>query len=351
VGVQSSYPDFVGDTNRLDQALLRISDGLKDRRTEFLFGAGMSKESDLPIGGELLVKLLNNFFPSFGDNPPDEARLQELEGAFPFEAIMEAIENMPGGKREDLTQALKALLIDPQPEPAQAHHDFLSVCLWGARPRLHNVFTTNYDSLLEDVMGKALSVPITERNAKQMREAHDSGKICVIHLHGMIEDGDYKITESDLYTKTYSVLAGEFRNALTADAFVFVGYSMNDPDFRDLYMQHRREIIDRKRVDRDTYVVGPARNEHEYQLGKAIWDARGAVWIPLGAGAFFSKLKTIVTTRVEDRIRTEVMRKFDVKDDAALADFLARTSKLLRVDNDEALVFLHDMRKPTGGRR
>lgn len=172
------YPDFIGfkDANSFDQALGRIGRALVERKAQFLFGAGMSRDSKLPLAHGLAVTFLRAYFTSDegGTKLVPEERLAALTAEFPFEAIAYAVENMPGLKRDDLTKALREVLIVPQPEPNEAHRDFLS--LLGVPPRIRTVFTTNYDNLFEQALGTDFAVPITEENAKDLDNVREEKK-------------------------------------------------------------------------------------------------------------------------------------------------------------------------------
>src|SRR5437660_12055688 len=99
------------------------------------------------------------------------------------------------------------------------------------------MFTTNYDTLLEEALGPDFSESITEKNAAEIQQVRDDGKIPVIHLRGKL-DGDYQITEPEIVSDQFRLLNMEVRAALHhADAFVFVGYSLNDIDFRQFYFK------------------------------------------------------------------------------------------------------------------
>lgn len=345
-----SYPSFISDTNILDQAFNRIVKALRTRDAHLLFGAGMSESSGVPIGIGFIKKLLRKFFPSSSVSPPNDKQLEELSKAYPLECVAQAVEGMPGLGRPDLTAVLKSIFIDTEYPLSSAHDDFESVCLWGGTPRFYSVFTTNFDMLLEKKLGARLAVTITEKNAKDIKKHNQQGKICVIHLHGALEEEDYKITEADLYDKTYSVLNSEFQSALTtSDAFVFVGYSLDDPDFRDMYMRFRTEILDRKRVNRSTYVVSPADNGYHYEIGKAVWDARGAVWIPLRADAFFARLKSIMDSQLREDVYKDAMKKHGYKDEEAFKVFVKKFAELFRVDFEDAVMLLSGISKPSGG--
>jgi hypothetical protein len=323
----SAYPEFVGDTIKLDQAIGRIAQALLEYRAEFLFGAGMSRPCNIPCGYDLSVKLLSGFFPP-NAAPPDEAearrrwgidrileavekvdeatapgvkarlrdaigdvvselvsemdqtnmrpsgsRLLKLAGEFPLEAIAEAIENMPGLGRKDLTTKLEAALFEnvTQVTKSKGHELFLSICYWDRKPTLKRIFTTNFDNVLEDALqGKGQGITVS--NYPKLRDAERDGKIPIIHLHATLDDEkNYQITETNIFDTSYRATTGLFRAALAeADAFVFVGYSMGDPDFRTLYMHFREEIRIRDpgkgREDKTTYLVGPVKDRFSYAL-------------------------------------------------------------------------------------
>lgn len=350
------YPDFVGvaEQNTLDQALSRIVKALIDRSVQFLFGAGMSQTSEVPNAAEVLKILLRGYFPQGGSHEISEERLNNLIWEFPFEAALQAVEQMPGKKRADLTQKLAGILLDPIYKPSDAHKDFVSI-LWGERglPRVPSILTTNFDNLLEEVIGLNRSIRVTEKNARQIRDAPQEGKIPVVHLHGVLDEGErgYQATETDVFSQEYRALYYEFEAALHYyDAFIFVGYSMNDPDFRYIYMKYRDRIRGRQEFDKDTYVVSPANDVHTYILGKSLWEERGAVWFPVTAELFFAKLKEFMLTHYDAEVRAKVMQKYNLVNAAALDEYIERAAKILRIPKEDGLRFLYEALPRGGGK-
>ncbi len=350
------YPDYIGRTDQdtIEQALDHISRCVTNNDIEFLLGAGMSrdntmpKDARLPLGSEVARMLPRYFFPSEGSNPPSEQRLSELCSEYPFEAIVEALEKVLG-TRDRLTAALKEMLWDDKYGVGQAHRDFHAICNWNGLPRVARFFTTNFDKLLSKTFGDQ-GVQITERNAKEIRKVQEAGRIAIILLHGAL-DSDYQISERDLFDKQYRMLNDEFHSALhTAGAFVFVGYSMNDPDFRRIYMQYRAEISDRGEPDKMTYYVAPAKDEFAYRLGKAIWDRRRAVWLPFDSENFFSGWKAFLSRREDRRVREAVAAKYGLTrdDQQAFEELVSRTMGVLRVERFDAIQFLYEARTRTG---
>jgi hypothetical protein len=348
--IDVKYPDFIGATERpeLDRAMERIAQAITDRRADFLFGAGMSAASDVPIGVNLATQLLGLFFP--GDSV-EEPRRKELAAGLPFECVVQAIEQGAGKGREDLTNYLSSILLQPKFPVSDAHRDFLSICYWGGRLMINRVFTTNFDPVLEKAFG-ARGVRITEINTHEIDDVIRAEKIPILYLHGTLESGNYQITETDVFDKKFKPLHQVFRSALDqADAFVFVGYSMNDPDFRSLYLDYRENMDLRKKTTKKAYVVSPAHDVNAYVLGKGIWKAREAVWLPLDAGAFFAGIKSILDRRVRREEKERIMVKYHLKDEDAFRDKVTLTSNILRVEEAEAIQFLLEARTKTGAKQ
>ncbi|HYV28485.1 MAG TPA: SIR2 family protein [Candidatus Eisenbacteria bacterium] len=367
------YPAFIGDAERidLDRAMSRIAKAVSDRRVDFLFGAGMSapKPSCVPAGRELAERLLELYFPdgasatdpskvgkaqcptcgSNVDIPARTMRLQTLAAALPFESIVEAIENGPGKKRGDLTAYLRQILLKDRFELNQAHKEFNSVCYWDGQTRVRRVFTTNFDPLIEEALG-AHGVRVTEKNAAEIDAIQDRKQIPVLHLHGTLDE-EYQITESDIFDDRFRNLHSRLRMALDdADAFVFVGYSMSDPDFRSVYLKHRNEMQLRKDRRKDAYVVAPARDHYAYSLAKGVWQARYAIYLPLDAESFFAGIKLFLDQTSRKDLQAAIMKKYRLMDENAYLDKVKQTAEILRIDNVEAEQFLFEARTKTGGR-
>ena len=132
--------------------------------------------------------------------------------------------------------------------------------------------------------------------------------------------------------------------------FVFVGYSMSDPDFRRVYMEFQDDIHNRQVLERTTYFVSPSSDRHDFRLGSAIWGHRGAVWIPLTACDFFRRLQYVLGSDHSAEARAALVDAYDIKDEAALDDFIASAARTLRMSPEQALAFLEESLSRKKGR-
>jgi len=319
------------------------------RKVDFLFGAGMSMDSNVPSGAELARRLLRLFFPETGASPPSDDRIKELVQDIPFELLVEAVEASRGG-RADLTEDLTGILLHPDYPLSQAHHDLLSICTWGGSPPVvDRIFTTNFDSLLDIAFGGS-GKRITQANTRDIAEAQRNGRVPILYLHGRLEESKYQITEADVFDTSFKPLQMAFRTALNeSDAFVFVGYSMNDPDFRRLYREYRDEIKSRPEYDKRTYVVTPAgADRYGYSLGRRLCEVRGAIWLPFTAKEFFAQLKNILQTKGDKMVQQSIMKKCGLKTTEEYQDKVSQTSEILNVTENDAICFLAEALTETG---
>lgn len=351
------WPSYIGTSSRLDRAIKNIAEALLANRAEFLFGAGMSKTSGIAQGPDLSRMLIEEFFPLAGGKRPPEARLDDIVARYPLEALAETFLQTPGRTRDALTGKLKAFLQGNRDPDLSAHNLFLRICYWdGEDPKVYRVFTTNYETLLEDAFG-GKGISITYENVGKLRDVlrGPDPRIPIIHLHGMLT-GRYVISEADIFTLKHPRIVEEFENALReADAFVFVGYSMSDPDLRNVYMEYHAELLERnseKDVDKEvTYLVSPPKDKSDYEIGEEIWKSRGVVWIPLNAATFFTALSRFLECESGTKWLDHLYTVYDIEDEKVLTQKVDRIANVLCLSQEDAIDFMMEARTRSGARR
>lgn len=344
------YPEPVGHegANELDIAFEKIIEALQLGDVQFLFGAGMSKSSDVPIGSELALKLLEKKFPKSGVvKPPDKQKMLKLTQEFPFEILVEAIEKHTEKTRNSLTRYLKSILIKEY-KIGQEYHDFLSIF---NTYRLDTILTTNFDLIFEQLLGENRSITITEENTKEIKRARQESKIPILHLHGVL-DKDYQITETDLYERKdrYKFMNSQFEQYLHGcEVFIFVGYSLSDPDLKTIYRRFLEDIEFRKRTEgKITYFVSPVKDNYSYLLGRDIWKSRGALWIPLDSKTFFGRIKSMMLDKGTIKMRKIIMEEFNKGDDDQVEELIKKTAEILSISHSDAMHFLVEIKREKG---
>ena len=331
------------DVTAINRAIKRIADSLLrgDNSIQFLFGAGMSVESNAPTSRDVSMHLLSEFFPDDFEQIPAD-RKEELINEYPFEAYISAIEKTYN-KRDDLTKILNELITPSNLTIHQGHIDLVGICDFSKPPLLNRIYTTNFDQLIEEAFGKARAKKITNRNPEEIRDLEKKGKIPVIHLHGTLDEDDYQITEDDLWKDNFNILHQEFEISLNMDVLVFVGYSMNDPDFRDIYLKYKNKMVSRdSSKGKWTYIVSPTKDKFSYLLGKDVWLTRQAHLIPLTASDFFARLKNRIELNIEENIAETVKKYHDLeKNEKKFNQLLIDTANTLKCDNRVALLYLY----------
>lgn len=110
-------------------------------------------------------------------------------------------------------------------------------------------------------------------------------------------------------------LKTEFKRSLDYNIFVFVGYSMSDPDFRQIYMEYQDGLKLRSDYEdaKKTYVVNKHSDIHSYRLAKQVWDSRKATLLPLDAEDFLKELWDSVQLRGTKELKKKVASRLSIE--------------------------------------
>lgn len=179
--------------------------------------------------------------------------------------------------------------------------------------RLGNIkllFTTNWDSLLEKAFGDS-AAPIWKDEQLVNLDDLLAQKVGIVHLHGTLDDNPL-IQENDLMNPAGPFFQ-LFLSELMSKSFVFVGYSLSDPNIRALYYKAASVLAERtKNLHKTTFVVCPPRDEVDRLVASHVWDARNATYIPLGGEEFFDRLKHELETQALDHFKRELEKRLEV---------------------------------------
>jgi hypothetical protein len=206
-------PHAFADVDPVPPALVRA---VRDRECVVFVGAGMSTGAGMPTWRALVEQL----------------RLDDADAA-DFLAIAQAYrERHAAHGRPPLRELVAALFGDrPGRVPTLAHYLVASL-------EASNVITTNYDHLIEDALAaqrieyhrvvETAHVPATGTRAH----------VNVVKLHGDAERGDDIVLSTADYDRFFEkrpAFALLLSGLLLNQTFLFLGYSLTDPNFRQIY--------------------------------------------------------------------------------------------------------------------
>jgi hypothetical protein len=279
-----SPPELTPDQS-VNAMIWQIAGEIRRKRVSFFFGAGMScsAPSNIPSGATLGGRIVNELFPE----RVDEKTALNLADAFPLEILAESMEMYDIYKRSGLDRFLTKQ-IDSAGSQTNAGHTALA----GLAPYLTRIYTTNFDQLIERELGDGCVSAVRPQDLVKIDKAQHKDIPAILHLHGAVP-GPYSITESELLTQKIPFL--QFLNSdLMTHTFVFVGYSLVDPDFRPVYFEVMKTVRDNRELDKKTYIVSMIEQGLARDLAQKCWAARAFDLIPMDAGEFMQALRVAV---------------------------------------------------------
>lgn len=184
-----------------------------------IVGAGLSKNADLPSATMPL-------WPELGRNLADD--MQDYEYVNAIDAIS-AYAHEYGRPR--LIEKLSDLLFIGEARPGKTHRAFCSI-------QFDIVCTTNLDFLLERQYERALKpyTPLIGEDQLSIK-LHESS-VALLKLHGDLNHPDRLVAteeDYDTFLERYPIVATYLANLLITRTAVLIGYSLEDPDFRQVW--------------------------------------------------------------------------------------------------------------------
>ncbi len=201
-------------------------------RVAVMVGAGLSLNSRPSPGVSTHFptwrQLARVFFDHLNPPSPTETEEQKAERERQFigsSALTLASEYQAVFDRGKLESLLRAAIPDSDHEPGDIHNLLLELP-W------EDVFTTNYDTLLEgtEVRDRAYQLVTT------VNELTFAYRPRIVKLHGSLHpQTQFIITEEDYrsYPNYFALFVNTVRQSLVENTFVLIGFSGDDPNFLD----------------------------------------------------------------------------------------------------------------------
>ena len=183
-------------------------------------GAGMSRNAVVPAGEHL--PLWDDLGRRLAEEMPD----------YPYAGALDAISAYSHEySRSKLVERLADLLFVDLARPGDPHLAFCSI-------PFDTVCTTNVDFLLERQyeLGPRYCRPIVDED--QLSVANRGSGVALLKLHGDLHHPQRLVVTEEDYDKfleKYPMTATYLAHLLITRTAVFVGYSLDDPDFRQLW--------------------------------------------------------------------------------------------------------------------
>ncbi len=310
-----------------DAHIAKIANALMGGRIGFLIGAGMSIPSGSTSGQQLAFELVwKSIFPQKREPLTDEFKesLGSVVAKFPLEALAAAVAPLLPQQTFDLEQMVQRVVFKGKtPKTHEGHRALASLV---TKFNLRNLYTTNWDNLLVDAIGDGAAEAVTEARLPQIEELYAKGKTAVVHLHGTFKDSPL-ISERDLMDPERPLLQ-LFMAELQTKPFVFVGYSLGDPNIRALYSKANQILARRSdRLKKLTYIVDFSTDPVERSVAAKVWAAREAIYLHMGGEDFFRRLVLEATTNALQELKDKLVERLKTTH----TDLAAKVTEIMNV--------------------
>ena len=203
---------------------------VKENKCVLFVGSGLSKCAGLPTWEELLDSMLNKLH----EEGLDSLHQNELKSLFEAKKFLEIADycRVKFDKRFYSEILLPQLRGDKVPIPE--HHEVIM------KSQFAGIVTTNYDKLLEraymkETNGQEWPKIATHTDIGMLGTLLCESQTFILKAHGDIDQPESLILTAHDYSEkihTSPAFDAIFSAILLTKAILFVGYSINDPDFR-----------------------------------------------------------------------------------------------------------------------
>lgn len=262
-------------------------------------GAGLSKNAELPPGKEL--PLWNALGETIAEEIPDYSYVNALDA-------ISAYEHEFG--RPKLIEALTQALLIGDARPGNVHRAFCAI-------PFDVVCTTNFDFLLEkqyEITPRPCTPIIDE---EQLSVRVNSSSASLLKIHGDLNHPKRLVaTEEDYdgFLSRYPLIATHLSNYLITRTAVLVGYSLDDPDFRQLWQVISDRLGKSRRM---AYTIVVRAKEAEI----ARFNRRGVKVVNLpGSKSKYGEILAAAFDELRDYWRTHVVATSHVTEEGPLRE-------------------------------
>ena len=270
----------------------RIFKFIQKGKLTLFIGAGFSIKAGAPSVSKLKEAFIEDF-------PADERETLRDKGL--DEITEKYVKEVCGGSRNELNTILEQKFSFNRIDLTD--HELLTKI-----PHIKRIFTTNYDSLLEDTYGAKRCQVI--RHSKDAAY-YDDNKVAIFKIHGDFEaKDDIVITQSD-YSKfvggapdkyLWDILKTEFvtRN------FLFLGYSLKDSNVLESLLDVEKHLTNNRR---EHFIVVPDMKKRDSGRLKK----HGVEYVQGTAEEFLKALFEYLEKNAKDDLEKDIQTKENIE--------------------------------------
>lgn len=203
-----------------------LEDIVQGRCLPFI-GAGFSLNAKIPDGKQMLD------WDGLGK------KIQQSLPDYQYTTALEALSAYCHEfTRVKLVEFMSKSLLVTSIQPGKAHEEFCQL-------PFEQIITTNFDFLLEQAYSKIGKYCIPQISEEQLAVCNSRSGINLLKIHGDLHHPNRLIvTEEDYdsFINTYPLLATHLSSLLINHTALFIGYSLDDPDFRQIWQMVKERL-------------------------------------------------------------------------------------------------------------
>lgn len=276
-----------------------LLDDLVSGRWLPMVGAGMSRNADLPTPHRM--PLWADLGKSLENDIPDYSSSGALDSVSAYQHEF---------GRAKLLERLSELLFVREAQPSEAHRAFCSI-------PFDIVCTTNFDFLLERGYAANQHYVYPVIDEEQLSVGAPSPTTLLLKLHGDLHHPSRLVATEDDYDgflSRFPLIATYLANQLIAKTAVFIGYSLDDPDFRQIWSVVSERLGKSRRMAYSINV--DAKHSEVTRL-----ERRGVRVINLpGRGDAYKSVLADAFRELRDHVRENVISVSKVTDEESLRE-------------------------------
>lgn len=234
-----------------------LAQAIRDGECVLFIGSGLSSGAGL-LGWQALV----------GNMATEMGLTQAEQGSTDYFLDVAQLYRDQAGGRERLAALIRAEFGGTRTKPTLAHYLLMGL-------GIRHVITTNYDTLLERALTALRRDPIKVVKEEDVARTGETGAHFVVKFHGDAEAAESVVvlgwTDYDNFFRDRPAMASLLGGLLLNQTFLFVGYSLSDPNFKQIY-ERVAQIL--KASKRTAYAVqfgaGAPEPTREYWRGQQL---------------------------------------------------------------------------------